>query len=105
MRPSTLNQRRPERRPDRGSPRPFAPAKKRRTAGPALFAPLLPAEHWRRREMRRAALYRLARLAHVRPADLPTDPARLLEMVAGLSRFGDRGRARRLAEKVIRLGR
>lgn len=105
MRPSVLNTQRHSWRTANGANLPARPMRPRRHKAPgaATFAPLIPDNAGVRREMRRAALHRLARLAHVRPADLPTEPRRLMAIALGLSRFGDRGPARRLVMKAMRL--
>ncbi len=76
-------------------------------AGPATIAPAEPVSDRHRRDLLKIAYHRMAKLAGVRVADLVSaDPDRLRAIADGCPPGDNRvGKARRLAEKVLRLRR
>ena len=104
-RPSGYAPQRFDSRPPRERPAP-RPAKPRRPAGPARIEPRQPVSGKQRRQMLKAASWRLAKIIHVRPADVMKTIAaqRKLDLAfPNVALVERRGEAARLAAKIWRL--
>jgi hypothetical protein len=95
----------PQRRQFRPAP---PPARPKRPAQPAVIKPLEPASGKQRRQMLKAAAWRLAAVLRVRPsAVLAAEPAALPTLIrqamARVDVRASRGDAMRLVAKIVRL--
>ena len=103
--PQRFDSRPPPYRDQRDRPAP-RPAKPRRPAGPARIEPRQPVSGKQRRQMLKAASWRLAKIIHVRPAEVVkalSVQRRLDVAFPNVAIAERRGEAARLATKIWRL--